>query len=519
MVIITFHTTDRDFDLSLTGLRKQPKQHYLQFIFLFLNHGLDSFNITSEKIWTKKLFQSMWKKEILNVIAVYFSKNDDLKAVTYNPFKDDYFIELDIENTKKLEVFFPDKLVNLNNTNVLVGMIPDKIRFILNKQNIYNSTGLDFKLIKYLRSGLNAKFTILNMKHQSKLNNSKDFDILMTSILMTADFVKEYNLEPSNPVAAEDLLCLVPNSEPASQFGNLFYVYNYKVWTGIGVTLVISALAWKLIEKLSRVEKTAPHLLYLIRSITFQSMSYANNKKLSAQIFFGSWIAYSLIISSGFCGALVSKLMQTAKLPQINTLQELAKSNLSIVTEQQFFKMLNYSFCQNNTAHLNLTRKLILMNTTRQFERFLKTTNGSYAFIHRDLEAVLYVNEKIDGKLKYHLMGEPIVSTYVTFAAQIGSYLMPAINAYIRNARETGLFEKWMKISLLDVGSDLAVSNLTTHDNRTATEEKRTDVPLNIQNLQVAFYLVILGNIFGAIAFIGELVYFRIDKKFKRNSK
>lgn len=109
--------------MNVLGLinKKVERKYSLKYFIIFENLIEDG----EEEKLLKKMFMEFFRKDILNVVAIFF--NEIMNAVTYSPYTAEGFTVVNLNGTVCSE-FFYEKLLNLNGHKLKISMIPEKIK-------------------------------------------------------------------------------------------------------------------------------------------------------------------------------------------------------------------------------------------------------------------------------------------------------------------------------------------------------------------------------------------------------
>lgn len=180
----------------------------------------------------------------------------------------------------------------------------------------------------------------------------------------------------------------------------------------------------------------------------------------------------------------------------INTLEQLSKSHLPIVTGSQSLSDL---FGEADTPLMKTLKKNVKIMQTAQSNIWLTANVRNSCSIERETDAEFIIRTKFmrnDGYPLLHVMKECPRSYYIGYMVRKGWPFAKDISRMIVNFREAGLTTKWYN----DI-QDAIVSHMNLQ-NRMASKGPE---PFTLKHLVFSFYLLALGLTFSTIVLLFEV--------------
>jgi hypothetical protein len=246
----------------------------------------------------------------------------------------------------------------------------------------------------------------------------------------------------------------------------------------------------------------------------------------SQRIFLGSCLIFGLVLTSAMKGMLVTGMTKPYYYPDINTLDELYASGLTIYTDSP---SLIDTF---GTPHINRTfRRFDINPTMGGLSRRVQTVVGTVDFwgviaTEKNVAAMarksdyqygvpLTKYQASDGSPLLHVVRECPRHYLLGYLMPRGSPYLPYINDGIARLVEAGIVEHWKEIT---------PSNAGTHDRfnfsylrEIAAINKENSKAFSLEDLQLAFYILAVGLSGSVTIFCFEILGKK--KKDRRNTR
>lgn len=201
-----------------------------------------------------------------------------------------------------------------------------------------------------------------------------------------------------------------------------------------------------------------------------------------------------------FTGKLVTLLTVPQYEKQIQSLEELAESNNSIIT-------INYKLCSNDSYknHKEIYRKIkkrFICYSGYDYQRLINSEEASINFTILIIQEILQQITKRFYKRYYYFKDNYFLGTKIVFTTLPYSYFTVTLNEIISRLIESGLLDHRR--------AHYDYINL----NRTITVIKNKK--LNLDHLYPIFVFWIIGLLIASVAFAGELLLSTLKRKCHR---
>lgn len=444
----------------------------------------------------KALYAMYWKSKILNLTVAFFGNT--ITTATYNPFDNTIFFLRDSH-------IFPDKLKNLNGYHLNISMFSNILDAIPDGKAFKGRDGLTASTVEQI---LNATFTYIgpndsadygeNLGRMRMTGVFADVASGRTAIAFNSRYLKgefENLLEATYPHGRDDLTGLVPVVRPSDikDFGRNF---SPQIWLlVIGTQLVLLCLICILTAvTLYRVEPVVvAGVLY--RTMLGQPEQYCQDI-VSVRMVLLSVTYIAFFFEIAYVSQLASILAVPRKPHQINTLEDLANSDLKIYTLVRFKKMLN------RTLREPLRQKLLPKLLTYQENEQIDELNehkyvGAVCKEHIAMYVVKQKNNYVGDGMFYRIMDEKPMPSIVCYGVGYGSPLLEKLNIIINRLTAAGIPNQWRKLTLEEMSiKGKMYQNMESSDNRTLT----------LRNLTHVFYCLLLGWCLSLAVFLLEVM-------------
>ncbi|KAH8421294.1 hypothetical protein KR009_000365 [Drosophila setifemur] len=337
-------------------------------------------------------------------------------------------------------------------------------------------------------------------------------------ICLTGFFVKDYLVQEYMDFTVavyDDELCIyVPKASRIPQSILPIFAVGYDIWLGFILAAFVCALVWMALRivnlKLEIVRPDEPEnlvrqalaivvdtwVVWVRVNLSHLPSSYAE------RMFIGSLCLVSVIFGAIFESSLATVYIHPLYYKDINTMQELDDSGLKVV--YKYTSMADdLFFSETSPLFASLNKKLSWNRDLHADVIDDVARNGGKAGVSRYTSLML---ESSRFMLLQKIWVVPECPKYYTI-----SYVMPrnspwedAINALLLRLSNAGLIVKWIQDEKSRVDIKMRLSILEANAN---SELVRV---LTIGDLQLAFYVVIGGNLLAFLGFFAEHFWKRL---------
>ncbi|KYN40825.1 hypothetical protein ALC56_04715, partial [Trachymyrmex septentrionalis] len=263
--------------------------------------------------------------------------------------------------------------------------------------------------------------------------------------------------------------------------------FNQNIWCAIFCVLIIGGLVKQ----------------FFIREITFLDIAalifgvaVSQPKRTSSRIQFISWALFGFFLTQLYLGSLADYLISTSDM-QIETMEEIAKSGLTLGGTQQFANLLqtpdNDDVEQDNVDRIIRKNFHVLKRHEyiNQFEEIVKEGNNSLAL----LVMLNLTNHHRGSNIGYgHITKETVGSYPLAFVTRRGFPYLKEFNFRIQILVQVGLVEYW--------------SNMAALQKNYFIKEIENNSKLDINDIAPAFFLLIMGYLGGFCLLIMEVIFY-----------
>lgn len=331
-----------------------------------------------------------------------------------------------------------------------------------------------------------------------------------------ARFIKNYNTNKIEftRIVSNELLCLiVPKSRRIPQWTMIFH--SFSLYTKLVIFLIFISVTfiWYLLDRLQshyiieNSQKNHSPFLVILSNMFFIPQRVKTNSS-SKKILLAACMLLNVILMGIFQGSLATSFSITSYYKEISTLEQFLETDMLISTD------LNIFTSNDSTVQEMLRRRLM--------SPFIPHTSLDRAAYNRDVAAVerksdadfllqtKYLNA--DGFSLLHVVEQCPKSYPLSYIVPKGFPFLEKFNSAIEKFSRAGLLDKWY----LDFINNIIMKkkyelNIISIANPSA---------LNRDDLQTAFYLLIIGIGTSVLIFICECVAHKLKQNAtSRNSR
>lgn len=322
-------------------------------------------------------------------------------------------------------------------------------------------------------------------------------------------------IEFTIPIDFDRLCVIVPRAGKIPRWLRTFYYFHPAIWVCLVITHVIVALVWYLIRNFrarpeAKTRRTPGYSTLLLTTFFLFIGAPVNIKPGQIErILLAAFLILGVTVMGTFTGTLYHSFTTEMYYDDIANLKILDESDLAIGTASPNLKDV---FGLNETADdrpeiKSLRKKMKVMRSERTstiektaYHRNVASLSRGHSF---SVSKYRYVDET--GESLIHLVPECPRAYYLAYVMPRKSFYMKRINRILRRLDQAGLPQLWNEVT-----TDRFINIVTSTANTTATNVGQ--VPFNLEDLQTAFMLLIMGHTIAVCIFAGEMAY---AKKFR----
>ncbi|XP_037932464.1 uncharacterized protein LOC119667245 [Teleopsis dalmanni] len=444
-------------------------------IFIIPRHILEPItNLKEHFIWC-------WQRGFANVLVLVESKTrtQHFDIYGYNKFPDLRIFKLssDLRSERK---YFHDKFSNFLGYSMRTPAQFDPPRVF----HFFDSKSKSFKIRGWAANMLKAFLQKHNGSLQIvELQNSSRYDIL--SIINQINegeldisvhpYIPYGKVRLSYPIKMMQWCILVPFSGEIEAYEYFLKPFHSNLWVSCVVTLLYLSLvktfaSW-LMKHLKYKVDLGQSLLHVIRLLLFLPQPSINRTKRFNWYFALCFIQASVlgfVLSNLYLTILTSLLTSLVFEPQIDTLQEMVERNIKIYVINHEIPIL----LSSKGIPRDFEKLFIPFNATELVRELLQLKRDK-AFPAREDMSSFALSQQIHLQRPIvHIAKECITTIPVGFLIPTHSQFERVLNAFIIQAADSGLIEKWFESSIGD-GLQAGIIHL------------RKDVPLKTRPLNL----------------------------------
>lgn len=315
-------------------------------------------------------------------------------------------------------------------------------------------------------------------------------------------------------------LAMVPEAGSLPSYQNIYFTLTGESWIFVAVSILVMTLIQKSFELFYRKttktsidanQKDRPlwkSFLYTIQAFVGDSITKVPQAP-SARLILLGWILYSYLVTSAFTAKLLSSLISPRQEDNIDTLDQLFKSNLEICApteikpnfEQYVYKNIREKFFRRPefTPFNNITKRIDMTLPDRKS-----------AFVMAEYilnQFIVKYYDKVNQKPYFHKMKEGFMYFPGVYLIQRGSPHLEYINYLLGMFHQFGFYVCWEEMAAFKESLG------DSYESQQIDDESDSSVTLTKDHLQTVFYVWSLGIICAMFSLVGELLMSYYKKK------
>ncbi|XP_017775179.1 PREDICTED: uncharacterized protein LOC108561656 [Nicrophorus vespilloides] len=368
--------------------------------------------------------------------------------------------------------------------------------------------GLDGCVMKYMSKILNFELNIVEPLDKEKfgykapngtfLGSLGDIVYRRAQITGNSRFLEVFDREQYEytlPIKNDQICFVVPKADRIPPYASLFNCFSSDTWTALLIVMCSMCVLYYFSAQISfhlllRTKmcpfKDTINIIGLFLNVPMHKLPQIHHERMIVI----SCLMFNIIILGTFQGSLFTSFSSILYYPDINTLEDLSHSNLFIATsldpfngdESQVIKKI-YS------KHIDLFERALTRAALKRDVAAMERKEDANFFIQTE-----YISS--DGVPLLHVVAECPTSNFLAYIVPKHSPFLPRFNVLLRRFLESGLIEKWY----YDTVEATILSNKYAKNQTSNSQE-----PLELQDLQSAFYFLFVGAALATIAFVIEI--------------
>ncbi|XP_075160378.1 ionotropic receptor 68b [Haematobia irritans] len=515
-----------------------PHQRWKQghrYLFIWLLPQLDVGNL-------RDFFLVLWSKNILHALVAWDSEH----LYTFEPFSLEGFR---LRTIGKHENYYYDKLRNFHRFQVSITMFTDPVR----ASPLPNSTTqgyrrIDGRIASALVEELNATARYItpadNETYGSLRNGTfsgalKDIHSGLAHIgfnlRYTLDHVKEH-IEELYPYQRRFLYLVVPAAKMRPGYMIFVRAFSNSLWRLMILTFSVALLAFIILQHVVQHIpygcKTSHKSWHELMEILYKTQlggpvnTFSNINSLRQ--FLIAWILFSYVLTTMYFAKLESNFVQPTYEPDMDSLEELSHLHIPIYGYDIVFDAIKVTLHPRYYELINGLGVRIPTNShADKFAFEVTQKNANVALILHDeiaKELLAHTFDETTKRPSYHIVREYLRTLTISYVVTKGSPFIHKFQQVVSAFHEFGFMRHWTQVEShnteahksqeffeeyedeLDLNDDEdSASGLDAGPSTESLSMKK--VVLNLDILQGAFYLWLVGILISFIGFAMEWLY------------
>lgn len=477
----------------------------------------------------RHMLEYCWKKHVLNVVIVYINDFEEdsrnyVVVMMYNPFSGVFVNHIVCQckwyicdvNNQPLNLF-PDKLQNIYGYVLKAcGYVLEPYLIIQNTTNGTKLEGLDWMFHESFSKHLNFTYEV-SLEHSTvglKLDNgswteafgdvvSGKVDIILDRVRVTPERLDA--MEISGITIISRLNFMVPKAGFVPKWIALVLPFPIYIWVLIVLLLFAIYLVWRIFVKVYsyRESLSTTNISLYILSLVLKVSTTQKPLHFSFRLLYIVCVLCLLILTSVYEGLLFGYLTGDTHYPDINTLKELAESDLEI---QSFIFHRDLFMSSANPYITKMMPRLRLTNNMQSMLDSVGVQGTSACLYH-------YTILEYNANLKYtdsseetsvHIIDETLVAYSAGYTLPRASPYSFKVQQHATRIVESGLDIQWRVLLNRQVMLNKIGLNVPVH---------KEQVALSILNTRSMFILWVIGIQVSFGCFVAEKAWIRYKKR------
>ncbi len=435
----------------------------------------------------ERFFRWSWSAGIVNIFVAFYSNIEEAE-MTFNVFRFDPFGTFELINVtdcESVESNFPDEIPNYREQ-------PFRMKAFIGEPAFFQ----DFMFWDTVVRVFNASISIIDLNFDNMTVDSEPTDIWINDFI-TASFNVVY---PHRVVA---LILFVPHAQP---YSNIVAYLQNATWTLLFAYAFLVIAAGSVVLTISDYLQTNKMLLLhnvidVINILMNDNGAIRYGRLRRAEIFVIVPLTFTgLIVSNGILSVFQSYLAVPIFEPQINTIEDLFKSSIPIVTYIDEENMVD--FLEHHSQHGGWSNRVHGIEFSNLWKEG-KSFNNSIAFlVYDDVHVILDVQSRLNIKA-FHLITETQWSKMMfSYCPDRVFPFIKAIDDLIHRLQSAGLMAKWIRDKYeLSMKDTLKINLNRQHKTKNESESEQLFVPA----------IIWCGWIASAIYFCCEIIWKKME--------
>lgn len=311
-----------------------------------------SAEVEEDKAWLQEAFEEFWARQALQVVLIYYQNG--IKVFTYNPFTKEYVIE--VSDGGELPKLYTHGITDMHGYPIKMYFFDTVIKQavveeVVNGKIKYNGVaGKYFEMLKDIYNGsleihrLSQDFdeaTITNADTNMPLSDFismfrelYDFDMIMAPMRMYSD----NELDKVFLYERSDFIIVIPSGELIPRYLYIFLIVPKTVWIAVLTSLFVLTFMTGIIKIIAGFKPQFLNVLNDNFRLLLNTSITVKKRKMQEKLLLVLWMFHCLIFVTLFQSNLTTSLIVPKYYPDIDSLQELYKTNIKVSLERILFE-------------------------------------------------------------------------------------------------------------------------------------------------------------------------------------
>ncbi|KAF5301866.1 hypothetical protein FQR65_LT08698 [Abscondita terminalis] len=396
-------------------------------------------------------------------------------------FKD--YVIGDCNSTRKHK--FPNVFRKYPNCNILYGNIESWMHFRELKE-----TYVTFKFLQTIAYALNMSFS----HYHDKINFIEGSYL---AVFKSNNNKTYFSIKDTVVFYYEDMVWNVPPPKRISSLAVLKITFKPLLWLFVLLAFFATSTVWWLLEKVLKKESITCFEVFLgVYSITLLGLTQRVPNTWGLRYAYITYIIYAIHIQTAFTSNLIQILTVAQYEPYINSLQDLAESNLSILIRDDTFNWLN-SVDTKSILHKKIYEKFVIL-TPIDFHEAILRKNLTNSSILWNYDLFNYYERRLNKTLHYFVDNSFSGTTKSSFSGYSIVNLWPAFNRAVSVLFEAGFVDSYVSI--------FQKRNIKYYHESGFMNMNENKAVITLGHMSSIFTIWILGLFLGFVAFVIEVL-------------
>lgn len=309
-------------------------------------------------------------------------------------------------------------------------------------------------------------------------------------------FIKQYpseDIQFTTPVHFDQVCFVVPKALTKPKWKTIFLAFDLTIWISLLMTYWLAFLSWYTIKKVNERHFDVNLLGLNLYSVFLMIPLNRFPVDCAERVMMSTILLFSFVVASSFQSSMVKFLAYETYEQDMHTIEELAESRLNILTASLNLKELFET--DENPVMLRLLQRFSWTENVDILGEIAARRNAAAIGRKSDMEEKIAMSYVKGDQILLHIVEECPRSYHIAYLMPKKSPYVASFNDVINYFVEAGITESWFIHAKPH-------RPLSDYHNKSL---QQTNVVFTVENLIIAFIILIFGLAFSSLVFIGEL--------------